>query len=181
MENATPRRPTLATVIGVSFGLFVLIIAVLVGGGYMHRRRRLKARQLEDYEIENELLGVSLLGSKPRRFTRKEMHEYTCGFSDLLGGGGGFGNVFRGAMDDGTPIAVKQLIDGSHQGRKEFMAEVSILGRTHYLQLVRLLGFCLEGAMEKLLVYEYMENGSLDRWIFNKTPKCTPESVRNQA
>ena len=71
MENATPRRPTLATVIGVSFGLFVLIIAVLVGGGYMHRRRRLKARQLEDYEIENELLGVSLLDSKPRPFTRR--------------------------------------------------------------------------------------------------------------
>ena len=79
-------------------------------------------------------------------------------------------------MDDGTPIAVKQLIDGGHQGRKEFMAEVSILGRTHHLQLVRLLGFCLEGATQKLLVYEYMGNGSLDAWIFNKTPNFTPES-----
>ena len=79
-------------------------------------------------------------------------------------------------MDDGIPIVVKQLIDGSHQCRKEFMAEVSILGRTHHLQLVRLLGFCLEGATHKLLVYEYMENGSLDAWIFSKTPNFTPES-----
>ena len=175
MENATKPSLSKPIAIGVSLGFFVLILAVFVGGGYIHRRRRLKARELEDYEIENELLGLSLLGSKPQRFTWKEMHEYTCGFSDPLGGGG-FGNVFRGATDDGTPIAVKQLIDGGQQGNKEFIAEVSILGRTHHLQLVRLVGFCLEGATHKLLVYEYMENGSLDAWIFSKTPKLTPES-----
>ena len=180
MENATKPSLTKPIAIRVSLGVFVLIIVVFMGVGYVHRIQRLKARQLEDYEIENELLGVSLLGSKPRRFTWKEMHEYTCGFSDPLGGGG-FGNVFRGAMDDGTPIAVKQLIDGGQQGNKEFIAEVSILGRTHHLQLVRLVGFCLEGATHKLLVYEYMENGSLDAWIFSRTPKCTPESQEIKA
>ena len=117
----------------------------------------------------------SLEGSKPRRFTWKDMHENTCGFSDQLGSGG-FGKVFRGAMDDGTPIAVKQLNDESRQGNKEFIAEVSILGRTHHLHLVRLLGFCLEGTTQKLLVYEYMENGSLDAWIFGKTHKDRSET-----
>ena len=181
-DTSSPSTPLLTKpiAIGVSLGVFVLIIAMFVCGVYVHRRRRLQARRLEDYEIEKELLGDSLLGAKPRRFTWKEMHEYTCGFSDALGGGG-FGNVFRGTMDDGTPIAVKQLIDGGHQGNKEFIAEVSILGRTHHLQLVRLVGFCLEGATHKLLVYELMENGSLDAWIFSKTPNFTPESEEIKA
>ena len=184
MEDPDTSSPTTSIAnhiaVGVSLGVFVLVIAVFVGGVYVRKRRRLQARRLEDYEIEKELLGDSLLGAKPRRFTWKEMHEYTCGFSDPLGGGG-FGNVFRGAMEDGTPIAVKQLIDGGHQGNKEFIAEVSILGRTHHLQLVRLVGFCLEGATHKLLVYEFMENGSLDAWIFSKTPKPTPESEEIRA
>ena len=184
MEDPDTSSPTTSRanhiLIGVSLGVFVLVIAVFVGGVYVQRRRRLQARKLEDYEIEKELLGDSLLGSKPRRFTWKEMHEYTCGFSDPLGGGG-FGNVFRGAMEDGTPIAVKQLIDGGQQGNKEFIAEVSILGRTHHLQLVRLVGFCLEGATHKLLVYEFMENGSLDAWIFSKTPNFSLESEETKA
>jgi serine/threonine protein kinase len=123
-------------------------------------------------EMEDALLNQSLTGSKPRRFAWKELHEFTHGFSDRLGGGG-FGSVFRGAMEDGTPIAVKRLDtddDGrGQQGNKEFLAEVSILSRTHHLHLVRLIGFCLEGAAHKLLVYEYMENGSLDAWIFHKS------------
>ena len=139
----------------------------------------------EDYKPEEGKIMRSKRSSSAtqfwaRRFTWKEMHEYTCGFSDLLGGGG-FGNVFRGAMDDGTPISVKQLINGGLQGNKEFIAEVSILGRTHHLQLVRLVGYCLEGGTDKLLVYEYMENGSLDAWIFSKTPNVAPESEEIKA
>ena len=99
MEDPPPPSPSTRRQhieIEISVGIIVLIIAVLVGGGYVHRRRRLQAKRLVDCEIEKELLGDSLLGSKPRRFTWKEMHEYTCGFSDPLGGGG-FGNVFRKA------------------------------------------------------------------------------------
>ena len=161
IDISTPSSPPSPFIrIGVLVLGVITVMAILVAG-YLCRRRRLEAKKLEDHNgMEAELLGASLQGSKPRRFTWKEMHENTCGFSDQLGRGG-FGKVFRGAMADGTPIAVKQLNDESQQGNKEFIAEVSILARTHHLHLVRLIGFCLEGTMHKLLVYEYMENGSL--------------------
>ena len=176
IDISTPSSPpSLFIRIGAAVLGIITVMAILVAG-YLCRRRRLEAKKLEDHNgMEAELLGASLQGSKPRRFTWKEMHENTCGFSDQLGRGG-FGKVFRGAMADGTPIAVKQLNDESQQGNKEFIAEVSILGRTHHLHLVRLIGFCLEGTMHKLLVYEYMENGSLDAWIFSKTHKDKSET-----
>mgnify|MGYP002775682001 FL=1 len=176
IDISTPSSPpSLFIRIGIPVLGIITVMAILVAG-YVYRRRRLQAKKLEAHnDMEAALLGASLEGSKPRRFTWKEMHENTCGFSDQLGRGG-FGKVFRGAMADGTPIAVKQLIDGGQQGNKEFIAEVSILGRTHHLHLVRLIGFCLEGTMHKLLVYEYMENGSLDAWIFSKTHKDKSET-----
>jgi len=69
-------------------------------------------------------------------------------------------------LPDGTQLAVKKL-EGIGQGKKEFRVEVSIIGSIHHHHLVRLKGFCAEGS-HRLLVYEYMANSSLDKWIFNK-------------
>ncbi|KAJ6978129.1 hypothetical protein NC653_029891 [Populus alba x Populus x berolinensis] len=82
-------------------------------------------------------------------------------------GEGGFGKVFEGILLDGTKIAVKQL-NGSSQVRKSFLTEVEAIGSIHHVNLARLLGFCSD-KFNKLLVYEYMSNGSLDNWIFYKT------------
>ncbi|XP_002976261.2 EP1-like glycoprotein 3 [Selaginella moellendorffii] len=79
-------------------------------------------------------------------------------------GTGGFGGVYEGVLPDGRKVAVKQL-ESTGQGKKEFYAEVSILGTIHHWNLVKLLGFCSEG-LNKLLVYEHMENSSLDKWIY---------------
>lgn len=112
----------------------------------------------EDYFLEN-------ISGMPIRFSHKDLQIATNNFTTKLGQGG-FGSVYEGVLPDGTRLAVKQL-EGIGQGKKEFRAEVSSIGSIHHLHLVRLKGFCTEGS-HRLLVYEYMANGSLERWIFKK-------------
>lgn len=81
-------------------------------------------------------------------------------------GKGGFGQVYKGRMKDGQEIAVKRLSETSGQGLQEFTNEVVVISRLQHRNLVRLLGFCAEGG-EKMLVYEYMPNKSLDVFLFD--------------
>ncbi|KAK2990999.1 hypothetical protein RJ640_005481, partial [Escallonia rubra] len=85
-------------------------------------------------------------------------------------GEGGFGPVYRGKLDDGKEIAVKRLSKNSGQGLAEFKTEVRLIVKLQHKNLVRLLGCCIEGD-EKLLVYEYMANTSLDAFLFDPI-KC---------
>ncbi|KAJ6935250.1 receptor-like protein kinase [Populus alba x Populus x berolinensis] len=85
-------------------------------------------------------------------------------------GQGGFGPVYKGVMEDGKEIAVKRLSRTSGQGLREFMNEVNLIARLQHRNLVKLLGCCLE-KNEKLLVYEYMPNKSLDVFLFGLTLK----------
>lgn len=96
-------------------------------------------------------------------FRYSDLQHVTSNFSEKLGGGA-FGSVFKGKLPDSTAIAVKRL-DGFHQGEKQFRAEVSTIGTTQHVNLVRLLGFCSEGS-RRLLVYEYMQKGSLEVQLF---------------
>lgn len=98
-------------------------------------------------------------------FTYRDLQAVTNSFSTKLGGGG-FGSVFKGTMPDSTDIAVKKL-EGLGQGEKQFRAEVSTIGTIQHVNLVRLRGFCSEGP-NRLLVYGYMPNRSLDFHLFNK-------------
>nr|GLL24032.1 G-type lectin S-receptor-like serine/threonine-protein kinase At1g11300 isoform X5 [Ipomoea trifida] len=85
--------------------------------------------------------------------------------SDNELGQGGFGSVYKGKLDDGQDIAVKRLSESSTQGQKEFMNEVVVISKLQHRNLVRLLGCCIERG-EKMLVYEFMPNGSLDALLF---------------
>ncbi|KAK4566851.1 hypothetical protein RGQ29_002922 [Quercus rubra] len=85
-------------------------------------------------------------------------------------GQGGFGVVYKGKLSDGQVIAVKRLSNNSRQGDLEFKNEVLLVAKLQHRNLVRLLGFCLEG-IERLLIYEFMHNGSLDNFIFDPI-KC---------
>ncbi|XP_019106725.2 cysteine-rich receptor-like protein kinase 10 isoform X2 [Beta vulgaris subsp. vulgaris] len=81
-------------------------------------------------------------------------------------GEGGFGGVYKGILTNGQVVAVKRLSKGSGQGDKEFKNEVLFVAKLQHRNLARLLGFCLDGE-EKLLVYEYVANKSLDHFLFD--------------
>ncbi|KAM0933694.1 putative protein kinase RLK-Pelle-SD-2b family [Dioscorea sansibarensis] len=101
----------------------------------------------------------------PMKFSYKELCVATVEFSQKIGRGG-FGTVFRGVLNDGTLIAVERFERGG-QGMDEFLTEVKTIGSIHHINLVKPIGFCAEKS-HRLLVYEFMTNGSLDAWIFGK-------------
>ncbi|CAL9001515.1 unnamed protein product [Prunus brigantina] len=92
-------------------------------------------------------------------------------------GEGGFGSVYRGRLLNGKDIAVKRLSTNSGQGDLEFKNEVLLVAKLQHRNLVRLLGFCLEGS-ERLLVYEFVPNASLDHIIFDPTKRAQLDWVR---
>lgn len=135
----------------------------------IHRKKKVQ-EPFQDGSSEDESFLDSISGV-PIRFSYRELQSATDNFSQKLGQGG-FGSVYLGHLPDGSRIAVKKL-EGIGQGKKEFRSEVSIIGSIHHIHLVKLRGFCAEGT-HRLLAYEYMANGSLDRWIFqsdNEKPK----------
>ena len=124
-----------------------------------------RARLLLGSEEEDDAFLESLPGLPPR-LSFKELDVATEHFSKVLGEGG-FGTVYEGTLSDGSRVAVKRL-GGSKQGQKEFRAEVATIGGINHLRLVRLWGFCADGP-HRMLVYECMDRGSLDRWLFRDT------------
>jgi hypothetical protein len=142
----------------------LVVIGVLVYIGFFIYRRRRRHLPSQDEASSSEDDGfLQTISGAPMRFTYKELQEATNNFSNKLGQGG-FGSVYLGTLPDGSRIAVKKL-EGIGQGKKEFRAEVTIIGSIHHIHLVKLRGFCAEGTY-RLLAYEYMAKGSLDRWIF---------------
>ncbi|XP_042520276.1 cysteine-rich receptor-like protein kinase 10 isoform X2 [Macadamia integrifolia] len=96
------------------------------------------------------------------------IHAATINFSDSnILGQGGFGPVYKGVLPNGREVAIKRLSNGSEQGSVEFMNEISLILKLQHKNLVRLLGCCTEGE-ERILVYEYMPNGSLDFFLFDQ-------------
>ncbi|XP_061371358.1 putative receptor protein kinase ZmPK1 [Gastrolobium bilobum] len=93
-----------------------------------------------------------------RKFSYSELKEATEGFSKEIGRGGG-GIVYKGVLSDQRVAAVKRLKE-ANQGEEDFLAEVSIIGRLNHMNLIEMWGYCAEGK-HRLLVYEYMEHGSL--------------------
>ncbi|MCD7463255.1 hypothetical protein HAX54_050214 [Datura stramonium] len=83
-------------------------------------------------------------------------------------GEGGFGPVYKGTLEDGQEIAVKRLSKSSGQGLSEFKNEVKLIAKLQHRNLVKLVGSCIDDE-EKMLIYEYMANGSLDSFVFDQT------------
>ncbi|XVF38969.1 hypothetical protein REPUB_Repub20aG0148700 [Reevesia pubescens] len=98
-------------------------------------------------------------------FTLRDLHLATNRFSkDNIIGDGGYGVVYRGNLNNGTPVAVKKLLNNPGQADKDFRVEVEAIGHVRHKNLVRLLGYCIEGT-QRMLVYEYVNNGNLEQWL----------------
>ncbi|KAK4768894.1 hypothetical protein SAY86_027044 [Trapa natans] len=98
-------------------------------------------------------------------FTLRDLEVATDRFSaDNVIGEGGYGVVYRGRLVNGTEVAVKKLLNYLGQAGKEFQAEVEAIGHVRHKNLVRLLGYCIEG-IHRMLVYEFVNNGNLDQWL----------------
>ncbi|XP_074561441.1 proline-rich receptor-like protein kinase PERK9 [Curcuma longa] len=108
------------------------------------------------------------IGNAQLSFSYHELYDMTNGFStqNLLGEGG-FGCVYKGCLPYGREIAVKQLKVGSGQGEREFKAEVEIISRVHHRHLVSLVGYCISDS-QRLLVYDFVPNGTLDSHLHGK-------------
>ncbi|KAJ1284624.1 hypothetical protein BS78_03G219200 [Paspalum vaginatum] len=115
--------------------------------------------------------GYRMVTGQFRRFTYRELKDATGNFKEELGRGGS-GVVYRGVLDGGKVVAVKKLTNVA-RGDEEFWAEMTVIGRINHINLVRIWGFCSQGK-HKLLVYEYVENESLDRHLFDTDRKPLP-------
>jgi interleukin-1 receptor-associated kinase 1 len=101
----------------------------------------------------------------PRRYSYSQVKRMTKSFSHKLGQGGN-GVVYKGSLPDGREIAVKMLKDNKDIDGEDFMTEVASISRTSHVNVVTLLGFCLQGRSKRGLIYEFMPNGSLERYNF---------------
>lgn len=161
-EGPKPRSKLLEIVLPIVSAAFVLAVGTTV---ILLVRRRLRYAELrENWETE---FG-------PHRFSYKDLFHATEGFKNKnLLGVGGFGRVYKGVLPKSkVEIAVKRISHDSKQGMKEFVAEVVSIGRLQHRNLVQLHGYCRRKA-ELLLVYEYMSNGSLDKYLYDQEKKPT--------
>ncbi|KAG4957102.1 hypothetical protein JHK85_043482 [Glycine max] len=98
-------------------------------------------------------------------FTLRDLELATNRFAkDNVIGEGGYGIVYHGQLINGNPVAIKKLLNNLGQAEKEFRVEVEAIGHVRHKNLVRLLGYCIEGT-HRLLVYEYVNNGNLEQWL----------------
>ncbi|KAI5656814.1 hypothetical protein M9H77_25607 [Catharanthus roseus] len=125
--------------------------------------------------IAEEVLRYGKVKVAAEVFTFRELASATDNFnSDLLVGEGGFGRVYRGQLKTTKQVvAVKQLDRNGLQGNREFLAEVLTLSLVHHPCLVNLIGYCADGR-QRILVYEFMPNGSLEDHIFVRLPNKLP-------
>ncbi|XVF39987.1 hypothetical protein PTKIN_Ptkin01aG0077200 [Pterospermum kingtungense] len=162
--SVVPKKNQKASIVGIAAAVavaFVVLVALILIFAVIHVKRR--KQDEEDHEV---LLAI---GPRPNTFSYAELRAATDGFhpSNKLGEGG-FGAVYKGNLSDGRVVAVKQLLVASHQGKSQFIAEVATISAVQHRNLVKLYGCCIEGKRH-LLVYEYLENKSLDQALFGRS------------
>lgn len=109
-----------------------------------------------------------------RWYSLKELETATRGFAEEnVIGEGGYGVVYRGVLQDGSVVAVKNLLNNKGQAEKEFKVEVEAIGKVRHKNLVGLIGYCAEVA-QRMLVYEYVDNGNLEQWLHGDLGPYSP-------
>ncbi|WRX29280.1 S-locus glycoprotein domain - like 10 [Theobroma cacao] len=178
------KKKSKVVIITVIVGIIIITIATFFLRSWMakHRGRKQKTKEMLPFDIgkavakfsSDNVVGENLFEVKLQQlplFNFEELASATNNFhlTEKLGHGG-FGPVYRGTLQDGKEIAVKRLSRASGQGLEEFMNEMVVISKLQHRNLVRLLGCCVERE-EKMLVYEYMPNKSLDAFLFDQVQR----------
>ncbi|XWS59261.1 hypothetical protein CRYUN_Cryun08bG0106000 [Craigia yunnanensis] len=158
--------------------LIPIVVIILVGGFsyllYRRRKNRMKQKGDDELEIEQEIQRSS---PAPQKFRLKERKAAAGNFNvNNKLGIGGLGTVYKGILRK-EEVAVKRILKNTRHGKQDFVAEVTTISNLHHKKLVKLLGWCYES--NDLLVYEFMPNGSLDRFIFRNTIPSNVDTTLN--
>uniref|UniRef100_A0ACD5YEK9 Uncharacterized protein n=1 Tax=Avena sativa TaxID=4498 RepID=A0ACD5YEK9_AVESA len=133
--------------------------------GHQNHPRSRDTRYDEDPDNDGDDIVIP---GMPARFSYAEIASMTASLATKIGSGG-FGTVYKGELPGGEGlVAVKKLEAAGVQAKREFCTEIAVIGNIRHVNLVRLRGFCAEGS-RRMLVYEYMNRGSLDRSLFGGT------------
>uniref|UniRef100_A0A1D1Y809 Putative receptor-like protein kinase At5g20050 n=1 Tax=Anthurium amnicola TaxID=1678845 RepID=A0A1D1Y809_9ARAE len=159
-------------------------IVAIAAWATVHRttldRRLSMARRaaVEGEELRLQYSHLRKAAGLPTLFRYEQLAAATDGFSAVLGRGAS-ASVFKGILDDGTPVAVKRIDGDEGHGDREFRAEVAALAALQHVNLLRLLGYCLlpRPGTARYLVYDYVPNGSLDNWIFPTTTSAGGDDI----
>ncbi|CAA7020826.1 unnamed protein product [Microthlaspi erraticum] len=171
-ELAGSKRIKIISVSAIS--LCVIIILGLAAFGCWRYRVKQNGQARVAMEVSEDSWKNHLKSQDVSGLNFFEMHTIqnatdNFSISNKLGQGG-FGTVYKGKLKDGKEIAIKRLSRSSGEGTEEFMNELKLISKLQHRNLVRLLGYCIEGE-EKLLVYEFMVNKSLDSFLFDLKKK----------
>ncbi|XP_016683588.2 cysteine-rich receptor-like protein kinase 10 [Gossypium hirsutum] len=156
------RKNSAPIIIAIVAPVVTSLVLLALGLLFMRKRASKKYNALPEKNAVENVIGLESL-----QFNLSTIQAAVNNFSsDNKIGEGGFGEVYKGKLCNGQEIAVKRLSKSSNQGTEEFKNELALLTKLQHRNLVRLLGFCLDGE-EKLLVYEYVPNKSLDFFLFD--------------
>ncbi|CBI20015.3 hypothetical protein VitviT2T_018454 [Vitis vinifera] len=162
VPNTAPngKKNWTGLIVGIAVALGLVCFLAVFSVYYFVLRRK------KPYENQDEeLLGMD---ARPYTFSYAELKNATGDFSPSNKlGEGGFGPVYKGTLSDGRVVAVKQLSVSSHQGKNQFVTEIATISAVQHRNLVKLYGCCIEG-VNRSLVYEYLENKSLDQALFGE-------------
>ncbi|KAJ0545481.1 putative protein kinase RLK-Pelle-L-LEC family [Helianthus annuus] len=165
--------------VGLIAGTLVIVIVLAIVVWW--RKKNNGAKVVKLGSSGNELGSVVEMNNKfemeatmPRRFSYGELAQSTADFAETqMLGAGGFGGVYKGFLKDSSRyVAVKRVSKTSNQGIKEYATEVKIISRLRHRNLVQLIGWCHDKG-ELLVVYEFLENGSLDLHLFKGKSSLT--------
>ncbi|KAL6123659.1 hypothetical protein ACLB2K_076178 [Fragaria x ananassa] len=156
----TGSKDRTGLIAGLTSGIGASLVAATIAIVLYKRHRRIKEAQ-DHLTKEREAILNANGGRAAKVFTGKEIKKATNNFSrDLLLGAGGYGEVYKGTLEDGTVVAVKIAKLGNTKGTDQVLNEVRILCQVNHRSLVHLLGCCVE-LEQPIMVYEYIENGTL--------------------
>ncbi|CAI9276047.1 unnamed protein product [Lactuca saligna] len=151
------KQVILVTALCVGFVIILVVIILCFLWKLKQRRKTKNSSNVENFLKNHEFLA--------KRYSYLQVKKMTSSFQVKLGQGG-FGCVYRGVLSNGNLVAVK-ILNKLKGNNEDFINEVASVGKTSHVNIVSLVGFCFEGN-KKALIYEFMPNGSLEKFIYNQ-------------